>query len=259
MDFKKLSFKDLQVKIDEDTKKIQILNDKIPPYDTEFFWGGIFDESPDNIYYDDVEEKWARKINDTEELMREKESELKELMESLELMKGEKHQEKLFKFKVGKILGYNQVNDLFLVKNQNGENVKKLLQTDEGRRYQYKIAQEVERNNLRAYLKPKPAKYKICVEAYVDYAQKDVDGLKAFVDCLVRALGNGDRKTFDDSQFWDVEIYKNKASHKVKNNEFFIVEFIEVNEKVMEQKNLYSRYVAQKAKNIRNEYKKSNK
>lgn len=246
---KEMTFEDIQRSIEESKTMINVLNKKMPANTTETHWGEIYDETSESVYFDTIEEKWLHVKNETEEEMKLKQKELRGVMNSIDLLESQKS--KLFKFKVDKILGYNQVNKLWYEK-VNGRTVPKMEQTELGAKYQYQIACEVERNNLKSYLKPKPTVYKVRVQAFVDYAQKDVDGLKVFVDCLVRALGNGDRKTFDDSQFWDVEIYKTKASHlEFKKKEFFLVEFIEVDETIMNEKNMYSRYIKQELNRLR--------
>lgn len=243
-------YADIQEMIAGQKARIEQLNKCYIETDVVDFYGDIKDDTSENVFFDCAEDKWKQIVNTTEELISEKTKELIEIMKSKKLI--DEQTSHIYKINVGKILGYNQINKLCF-ENRNGKSTAVMKQTEEGRAYQYKIAKEVERHNLRNKIKPKPAKYKINVEAYVDYAQKDIDGLKAFVDCLVRALGNGDRKSYDDSQFWDVEIFKTKASHThLKNKEFFLIEFIEIDESSISEKSLYTRYIKQRAASLLN-------
>lgn len=244
------SFTEIQNLIKQSCADIEKLNKQQPMFEKEQVFGDIYDNHGDNIVYDNIEEKWMALTNSTEEELKVKKAELKMVMESIQLVETQLAEPKLFKINVGKILGYNQVNKLYFEK-INGRSTPIMAHTDAGKAYQYKIAQEVKRLEIAKHLKPKPVTYKIRVEAFVDYAQKDIDGLKAFVDCLVRALGEGDRATFDDSQFWDVEIFKLKASYKNKGKEFFLVEFVEVNDTIMKEKGMYARYVKQQVNKYR--------
>lgn len=256
---KELNISDTCDRIKKAHKEINKLNKQRPIQDTEQVFG-VYDDSSENLFFCEAEEKWFKNKNLVEEKLISVKKQLKDTMNSVNLIK--EGDGMIFKVKVKKILSYNQTNK-FTMKKVNTydsygtpitKEVMEWSQTKLGSDYQYEIAQEVSRLMIKDNVKPKPTKYRLTVEAFVNYAQKDVDGLKVFVDYLVRALGEGDRKLYDDSQFLNVDIFIPKVL-KREQDEFFLIKFTEVNENIMSNKSMYSEYVAQKIDRIRKEKK----
>lgn len=120
--------------------------------------------------------------------------------------------------------------------------------TKEYEEYKKEIEEQLEKqiDDILDFLPTKKEEYnkiKMKIAFYVNYTQKDLDNImKPFIDVFFRYISNNDRKLYDDSQLFSIEVVKRPTSNTGFRHEFIAFDFQRITDNRLNENDLIHKF-----------------